>query len=168
MPAPAATDPPVPWGRYNHPFVFRTVGPALGPAPASIAALTIGPLSEGTQLTLSVVPRQPGLTVSFVLPPGLAPARSSLPGMPRRGRWTATFVAPPAEGIAWSASFRGDVAAPLRETRVSVTSPRFPGGLGWQQLPAWLPQDNAVWSAAATWVIPAASAPAIAPVPPLR
>jgi hypothetical protein len=158
----------IPWGQYRFPFVFRAAGPALGPAPVTIAALTITPVAEGTQIAMSVVPREPGLTVSFVLPPGMAPARSNLPGVQRLRSWTATFIAPPPEGIAWEATFRGPVGDQLRDTRIAVTSPRIPGGQGWQSLPGWLPQDAAVWSAAATWIVSAASVPTIAPVPPLR
>ena len=158
----------IPWGRYSFPFVFRTKGPSLGPPPASIASFAVKPLGDGSQLSVSLVPRQPGLLVTFVLPAGVTPARSSLPGALRLGRWTATYVAVPEEGIAWEASFRTPPAA-LQEVRVTVTSTRFPGGSGWQSLPAWLPQDAAVWSANATWVLPT-SGPfgVIAPVPALR
>lgn len=51
---------------------------------------------------------------------------------------------------------------------MAVTMHGFPGGSGWQRLPAWLPQEQTVWSASATWVVPAATGRGIAPVPPLR
>lgn len=158
----------IPWGRYSFPFVFRTKGPSLGPPPASVASFAIKPLEDGSLLSVSLVPREPGLLATFVLPAGVTPARSSLPGTQRLGRWTATFVAIPSEGIAWEASFHAPPSA-LQDVRVAVTSTRFPGGSGWQSLPAWLPQDSAVWSANATWVLPT-SGPfgAIAPVPALR
>ena len=110
---------------------------------------------------------QLGVAVSFVLPPGLVPARANLPGVARLGRWTATYIAPTADGIVFRASFRGADAARLRELQVAVSSARFPGGEGWQSLPAWLPRERTVWSATATWVVPATAGP-IAPVPPLR
>jgi hypothetical protein len=155
----------VPWGRYGYPFVFRTTGPSLGAAPASVNGFSLTPLPEGTHVTLSVVPRQPGVAVTFVLPEGVTPARSSLPGIVRNGRWIATYVAVPPEGIAWDASFRKGADQALPDIRVAISSSRLPGGFGWQSLPEWLPQDAAVWSADATWVIPAQ---VIAPVPPLR
>jgi hypothetical protein len=158
----------VPWGRYAFPFVFRTNAPPLGPPPARLGAFAVQPVVDGVRLTLSVVPGEPGLTIALVLPAGLSPARTSLPGASRLGRWTATFIAPPPEGISWEATFRGAVGDQLRDTRVMVTSAGVPGGTGWQRLPAWLPQDAAVWTSTATWVIPAASAPEIAPVPALR
>jgi hypothetical protein len=158
----------IPWGRFALPFAFRTVGPSLGPAPLTVTAFEVRPLPEGLQLTLSVVPREPGLTVSFVLPPGVVPARSSLPGRERLGRWTAAFAAPPAEGVGWEARFHNVSPDQLQQTRIAVTSSRLPGGSGWQSLPAWLPQETAVWSAAATWVVPAVPGLGIAPVPALR
>jgi hypothetical protein len=158
----------VPWGRYAFPFVFRTHAPPLGPAPARLGAFSVEPVAGGVRMTLAVVPEEPGLTIALVLPAGLSPARSSLPGVSRLGRGTATFIAPPPEGISWEASFSGGVEAQLRETRVMVTAPGLPGGSGWQRLPAWLPQEAAAWTATATWVLAASSAPGIAPVPALR
>lgn len=163
-----AAETSVPWGRYTFPFVFRTSGPPLGPPPAQITALEIQPLADGLRLTLTLVPQHAGLTASLVLPAGAAPARTSLPGVVRLGRWTATYVAIPSGGITWEASFRGVTEAALRDTRVVVTTSRVPGGGGWQSLPGWLPQDTAVWSASAAWVLAPPPPGAIAPVPALR
>ena len=162
-----AVDASVPWGRFSFPFVFRTAGPALGPAPVSVGTAVLKPLPAGTHLSLSVIPRASGLTASFVLPPGVIPARSSLPGIVRQGRWTATFVGVPEEGLAWEASLPAAAAA-LEGVHVVIVSPRLPGGEGWQSLPAWLPQGTAVWSATATWVLPARPATDVAPAGPLR
>ena len=155
----------VPLGEYGFPFVFRTTGPSLAAAPASVTGFSMTPLAEGTHVTLSVVPRQPDVAVTFVLPAGVTPARSSLPGVMRAGRWIATYIAIPPDGIAWDASFRQGAEQALPGIRVAISSSRLPGGSGWQSLPGWLPQDTAVWSASATWVLPAQ---VIAPVPPLR
>jgi hypothetical protein len=150
------------------PFVFRTTGPSLGPVPADVGSFTIRPLDGGTELSLTVVPRERGLTVAFVMPDTVAPARSNIPGRRRLGRWTATYVGVPAEGVTFDASFRDVPADRLRELRVAVLMHGFPDGSGWQRLPAWLPQERAVWSATATWVIPAGAGLGIATVPPLR
>jgi len=100
-----------------------------------------------------VIPSRPGGAVSFVLPEGLVPARSNLPGALRLGRWTATFLAPPAEGVQWRASFRPGMSERLQQVLVAVTESGFPGGSGPQRLPAWIPQERAVWTTSATWVI---------------
>ena len=160
----------VPVGRFTHPFVFRTRGPALGPAPARIAGVTQTPLAAGVEIAVTVVPQQPGVAVTFVAPPDVTPARSNLPGVVRLGRWRATYVGPRPDGVIWRASFAAAHAAALAQTRVIVTSGRFPGGTGWQQLPAWLPQERTVWTAAALWILtPRPDAGwGVAPVQPLR
>ena len=103
-----------------------------------------------------------------MLPEGLTPARSSLPGHVRLGRWTAAYAAPPSDGLVWRAAFSSDVSQRLGGTRVAVTSARFPGGEGWQQLPAWLPQDRTVWAGAATWILELPPVAALEPAAPLR
>ncbi len=143
----------IPWGRLPHPFVFRTTGPGLGAPPMAIGEFTTRPVTAGTELTISMIPSRPGGAVSFILPEGLVPARSSLPGALRLGRWTATFLAPPAEGVQWRASFRPGMSERLQQVLVAVTESGFPGGSGPQRLPAWIPQERAVWTTSATWVI---------------
>ncbi|MBA2304571.1 MAG: hypothetical protein H0W08_18330, partial [Acidobacteria bacterium] len=160
----------IPWLSLAQPFVLSTTGPPLGPAPGSVSAFALTPVAggAGTTLSISVIPKEPALAVSFVLPAGLAPARSTLPGVVRQGRWTATFVAVPREGVAWEASFAAGTPEQLKATRVVVTSSGLPGAPGWQRLPAWLPQEHAVWNAWFTWVLDPAVPPALEPVAPLR
>jgi hypothetical protein len=162
-----ATDAPpgvIPFGKMNEPFVFRTSAPSPGPAPAVMTAFAVTPVAGGAELSMTVVPREPGLTVTFVLPEGVKPARTNLPGAVVSGRWRAIFVAPPAEGVTWRAAFGPGVDAKLASAQAAVTSARFPGGAGWQSLPVWLPQEHAVWEFRARWVLEHA----VAPVPPLR
>jgi hypothetical protein len=160
----------IPWGRLAQPFVFSTVAQPLGPAPASIARFETAPAADGsgTTLTIAVVPAEPALSVSFVLPAGLSPARSNFPGVVHLGRWTASFSAPPPEGIQWQASFAAATPELLRGVRVAVTSSGLPGAPGWQRIPDWLPQNVAVWSGWFTWVLDPGAPPPIEPVPPLR
>jgi peptidase M28-like protein len=143
----------VPVGRLQQPFVFSATGPGLGDAPAQFTSLTQTPLTAGIEISATVVPREPGLIVTFIAPPGLTPARSNLPGIMRLGRWSATYVAPPPDGIVWRASFASPDPAALANVRVIVNAPGFPGGEGPQRLPAWLPQERTVWAAAAIWIL---------------
>jgi hypothetical protein len=160
----------IPWGSLALPFVFSTTTSTLGPAPAIVSAFRIAPAADGkgTTVDLSIVPREPSLSISFVLPADLTPARSNFPGLVRLDHWTATFYAPPPEGIAWQASFSSATPEQLRRIRVAVTSAGLTGGTGPQRLPAWLPQERAVWNAWFTWVLDPAAPPPIEPVPPLR
>ncbi|HWK12199.1 MAG TPA: M28 family peptidase [Vicinamibacterales bacterium] len=155
---------PVPLGRLVQPFVFRTTAASPGPAPAAMTAFTLAPVKGGTELSMTVAPKQPGLTAMFVLPEGLKPARTNLPGAVVAGHWRAIFVAPPPEGVTWRASFGPGLESRLANARAVVTSARFPGGEGWQSLPAWLPQEHAVWQMRVRWILE----PPIAPVPALR
>jgi hypothetical protein len=106
------------------------------------------------------------LRVAFVLPEGVTPARSNLPGVPRLGRWTATYFAAPLDGVRFTASFSGIDPARLRDVRVVVPEGGVPAGEGWQRLPAWLPLERMAWSLWSSWSIAPAFAP-IEPVPPL-
>ena len=157
----------IPLSPLPHPFVFRTVGPSLGPAPVTITGFAVRPLGEGMELALTVVPREPGLRVLFVLPAGFTPARASLPGVLRGGRWTATYAAVPAEGVAFRASFGNGTEEALLKTEVMVRCAGFPGGIGWQRMPSWTPHQRVVWTASAGWLL-RPGADAIAPVRPLR
>lgn len=167
--APATTR--VPWGRLTHPFVFRTNGPSLGAPPVTVTAFTAGPLPDGAEVTVNVVPQVAGASVSFILPAGVEPARSNLPGIERLGQWVATYVSVPPEGVAWRASFGKIPPDRLRDVRVTATLPRRIGDSSEAQgFPAWLPQDHTVWSGTATWVLPHPGplGAVIAPVAPLR
>ena len=153
----------VPAGVLPHPFVFRADAPSLGPAPITIGALSVDPVAAGTELSVTVMPKRPGLVITFILPAGREPARSSLPGIDRRGRWTATYIAPPAEGIVFRASF-GHIAPPaLRDLRIAAT---VQGGRDWPP-PPWLSEARTAWTVDATWIVAPFDLP-IAPVPPLR
>jgi hypothetical protein len=160
----------IPWGSLAQPFVFSTTSAPLGTAPASVTEFTLAPTPDGAgaNLTLSIVPREPALSIAFVLPAGVTPARSNFPGLLRMDRWTATFYAPPPEGIAWQASFAAVRPDALKGIRVAVTAGGLPGAPGPQRLPAWLPQEHAVWNAWFTWVLDPSAPPPIEPVPPLR
>jgi hypothetical protein len=74
----------VPVGAVSTPFVFRSTQPSIGPPPADIAGFSLEPLEAGHELTVTVVPHRPAMTIAFVLPEGITPARSNLPGVVAR------------------------------------------------------------------------------------
>jgi hypothetical protein len=155
----------VPWGRFGYPFVFRTTAPAPSTAPAAVSGFSVTPVAAGSELAMTIVPQAAGLSAVFVLPRGLQPARSNLPGVVVNQQWQATFVAIPPEGITWRASFPKGKETMLGDTRAIVLSRRYPGGSGWQSLPSWLPQEHAVWSLRVAWAL---SPGLVAPVASLR
>jgi hypothetical protein len=164
-----ATDTPqtsLPFGRYTLPYVFRTTAPTPGPAPARITDFTLKQVTGGTEVTMTIVPAGPGLAAAFTLPEGVVPSRSSLPGVVTRGHWRAVYLGLPTDGITWRASFRSGLEAKLPQARGVIWSSRFPGGTGWQSLPAWLPQERVVWDIDIAWIL--APPAVIPPVPLLR
>ena len=97
-------------------------GPSLGPAAGDVAAFddqAAGRRQPDVDLASSRASR--ACRSPSCCPPGSTPARSSLPGVSRLGRWTATFVAGPPKGIAWEASLRG-AAGGSQDVSVAVTS----------------------------------------------
>lgn len=151
-----ATDEPkgtLPFGRFQFPYVFRTTAPSPGPAPAAIGAFAITTTAKGSQLTMTIVPQTPGLAIAIVLPDGVRPARTNLPGIVSGRRWRAGYVNVPLDGFTWQASFTSGLESRLASTQAVVLSPRFPGGSGWQSLPSWLPQEHAVWHLDVLWVL---------------
>jgi hypothetical protein len=142
----------VPWPRLPLPFVFRTTAASPGAAPAT-ATFGARPVPGGSELTVTIVPKAPGLGVAFVAPENGAPIRSNLPGVVRGGRWRALYTAIPPDGVTWTAAFKGDVGDVLPSAAAIVISSRVPGGSGWQSLPSWIPQQNAVWDAQVMWVV---------------
>ena len=142
----------VPWPKFALPFVFRTTAPVPGPPPAT-ATFDLKSVAGGSELSVTIVPKMPGLSVAFVAPDNLLPARSNFPGVMQRGRWRALYTAIPADGITWRASFKSGSDAALARATAILISPRFPGGSGWQSLPGWLPQEHVVWHAEAMWAL---------------
>src|SRR5439155_740616 len=96
----------VPFGRFGPPYVFRTTAPSPGPAPATISGFTLKPIAAGTEAAMTITPQAPGLTAAFVLPEGVVPSCSNLPGAVVRGRWRAVYIGVPADGVTWRASFK--------------------------------------------------------------
>ena len=133
-----------------YPFVFRTTGTAIGPPPARSAGFTTSVLDQGTEASISVIPQEPGVSVSFVLPAGLVPARSNLPGRSVGGRWIATFARYATGGHQLARQLR-QASAPRPGHN---PSDRVAGlGHGWPPR-RWLPQERAVWTGGGTWVLP--------------
>lgn len=134
-------------------FTFRARAVRQDPAPADVMATRKTSATE-LALDITVTPQTEGLDVSFVMPAGLIPTTSNLAGVVRDGRWRATFVAPPPEGITLRVTFGGDAATDLAGTSVVIGTSKLPGGAGWQHLPSWLPRERSVWSGRALFITP--------------
>jgi hypothetical protein len=145
----------------RHPFVFRAATTPGAPVPGTVSVALAGGAGS-VELEVVARPSTPDARVDFVLPTGLTPLESSLPGRTGRdGRWRAGFVAAPAAGVTFRASFPPGEASRVRQAAVVFIATTLPGGTGWQGLPGWLPQERAVWTSSAAYVVPLF--PAVAP-----
>jgi hypothetical protein len=181
--APAGTQPGAPrdWQADNQPpevsvplravpgaFRYRTRASGLVAPPLDVRSTT-EPADGPTDVWLetTAVPLLEGTGVAFLLPAGVTPAEANLGGVVRDGRWRATVMPVPASGVTLRVRLSQNDLARLSEGRVAAIVYGVPGGVGWQRLPPWLPQDTIVWNAESTfilpWPAPALVAPATAP-----
>jgi hypothetical protein len=150
----------VPVAPMPYPFRFTAAAPPSA-TPASVDVYTT-PLEAGaSEMTVTVRPDDPSAFVTLMLPPGVEPVRSNLPGTisAANNRWRSTFVAPPADGVVWRIVLPAGAEARLGETGVVVQSAG--------ERPEWLPRTRAAWSVRSLYVIPVG--PMLpAPVPGIR
>jgi hypothetical protein len=138
----------------RNPFVFRAATRPGATVPGTVSVALAGGAGS-VELEVVARPSTPDARVDFVLPAGLTPIESSLPGRTGfDGRWRAGYVAAPAAGVTFRASFAPGEASRVRQAAVVFVGTTLPGGTGWQGLPGWLPQERAVWTSTAAYLVP--------------
>jgi hypothetical protein len=105
-------------------------------------------------LETTAVPHLEGTGVSFLLPWGVTPAEANLRGAVRDGRWRAVVMPVPASGVTLRVRLSQNGFSRLSDGRVLAMVYGVPGGVGWQRLPRWLPQDTVVWNAESDFILP--------------
>lgn len=150
MPADARAEPGVPAGAY----VFEgRVAPVRSDPPARVTAV-VTRHNEGADVEVTVAAHtRERLSATFVLPEATVPTSTSLPGRTVRGRWRATHVNVPREGLTWRATVPPSQADVLSRTHVWLSEPGVPGGEPPSGLPAWLSRDRTAWSASTVTVV---------------
>jgi hypothetical protein len=136
-------------------FRYRTRAAGLVAPPLDVRNTT-QPVEGSTDVWLeaTAVPLLEGTGVAFMLPPGVTPSEASLRGVVRDGRWRAVAMPAPASGVTLRVRLpRADLSR-LSDARVLAIVHGVPGGVGWQRLPPWLPQDTVVWSAESWFILP--------------
>jgi hypothetical protein len=148
----AGDRPPVefPTGRLSRAHVDRLERPASHPFPGTVVARSDQTPSGSIALTVNVVPASPTATVMLVLPAGVLPASSNYPGRVVDGRWRASYVAAPPGGVEFHLDLADRGAAD--GAKVAILDRGLPGGVGWQALPSWLPQERAAWTGRSIFV----------------
>jgi hypothetical protein len=145
----------LPLAAMRRPFVYRAPGLRL-PFPGDVH-VRAAPIGEAVAVELTVVAPEDS-EVTFAIPSAVAVGQPTLSGVVRRGYWVASYVGPPVGGV--TIGFRlalGDLDR-LGASAVVLSRPRVGGGLRPGQLPRWLPQDRAVWTASEVFVRPVADA----------
>jgi hypothetical protein len=137
-------------------FRFRTPVPPLPvPAPASVQASAGAAVDGRVAFTVRVVPRE-HLWATVALPPGVIPYSSSIPGRVSGGRWRATYVAPPQDGVDIRVVVRASDAAALAGTIAVLSTYSVPESVPGGRVPSWVPVDALTWHPRALYVLPAA------------
>ena len=108
--------------RLPYPFVFRTTAPPLGPAPVAIAAFPTTPVAGGVELTVTVVPAEPGLWRVVRAARRAHAGRSNLPGVRGSGAGRRPTSLRLPKGVTFRASFRGRGRRGPARTAVVVTT----------------------------------------------
>lgn len=158
VPDPGAAARPLAVAPMRFPFRFVAEAPAVATPATASAAIT--PIVDGTELTITVRPSDPSAVVTLLLPAGVAPLRTNLPGIvTSAGRWRSIFAAPPSEGVVWQIVVSRADEHRLGETGIIVESARTPGAADdspspGPALPAWMPTATAAWHARAVYLIP--------------
>lgn len=139
----------VPVAPLAHPFRFMAEAPPV-PTPATVSVNTAA-VGDALELTVTVTASDPSAFVTLMLPPGVKPVRSNLPGTisGATNRWRSTFVAPPPDGVLWRVVLPAGSGARLGEAGVLVQSAGA--------RPAWMPVTRTAWTVRAIHVIPLGS-----------
>ena len=148
----AAPDTSVPVGGPGAGFVYRANVDPVDP-PFNVSASERAE-QDAVSIEVTVVPTRPLFAAALILPPGITPIESSLPGVVSRGRWRMALAAPPTAGVVFRVKVPGAARASLDAVRVVATVAGLPGGAGWQGLPAWLPAKSSTWTARSTFIVP--------------
>ncbi|MEZ5318053.1 MAG: M20/M25/M40 family metallo-hydrolase [Vicinamibacterales bacterium] len=146
----------VPLGVLAKPFRFRAPAPApLAPPPADVRVIVVPGPGGRLDVSVTVTPRAL-VSLQILLPPGVAPSRSSLAGRVSRGRWTATYATVPEGGLTVGLTFDGLDAAALAEAAVVLTTATVPGASAPAEPPPWLSRERSAWTTRAVFVEPLA------------
>lgn len=126
------------------PFVSLGVTQEAPPAGTVTCVETVMPAGEAT-MAVTVVPAVEALTARLELPEGLTPVHSNWPGRMRGNRWSATYVAIPAEGVTFALQLPPDRAAAGCEGRMLLRRPR-PADPASGRVPGWLGRPGIAWN----------------------
>jgi hypothetical protein len=133
------------------PFALRAAG-ALPDAPFDAEGSSRAG-TDGVDLDITITPREADSTLLVLLPAGVRPVRSSLPGVMRHGTWRASYVAAPGP-LQVTLTLPPGQAGRLGDVRAGLIVRSLPGGLGPYGLPPWLGRQRTAWHAVSLYLRP--------------
>jgi hypothetical protein len=143
-------------GARSSPFIYRAETTPFVPDPPATVRSRASRTADGRlALDVSIVPHDL-LVVQLELPPGVRPDESTLTGVMKDGRWSATYVAPPAAGLDVHLVFAGRSATDFQETTVVLYTSALPNAAPGRRTPAWLPNERATWRTRSEFIVSAA------------
>jgi hypothetical protein len=141
--------------RVSGAFRYRARAAGLVAPPLDVRSTTATATeSFDSWLETTAVPLLEGTGVAFVLPWGVTPAESNLPGTVIDGRWRAVVKPAPPGGVTLRVRLSPDGLSRMADARVLAIVYGVPGGVGWQRLPPWLPQETTAWIAESYFILP--------------
>ncbi len=135
----------------RQPFGLRAAG-VMTDAPFTAEGSSTAS-ADAVDLEITITPREPGATLLVLLPPGVMPTRSSVPGTVRNGIWRASYAAAPG-AVTVTLTLPAAQGARVDEIRAGLIARTLPGGTGPYGLPPWLGQQRTVWQARSVYLRP--------------
>jgi hypothetical protein len=136
-------------------FRYRTRASGLVAAPLDVRSRsTMTADAMDGWLETTAVPRLEGTGVMFVLPWGVVPAESNLRGAVVDGRWRVVVMPAPPGGIALRVRLSPESLSRMADARLVAVVNGVPGGIGWERLPPWLPNQTIAWDADSYFIVP--------------
>lgn len=124
---------------------FVSLGVTSEAAPAGLLTCVESPTASGeVGLAVTVVPIVEALQVRLELPEGLVPLRSNWHGQVRGSRWSAAYVAVPAEGITFHLVLPADRAGRACDGQMLLRRLR-PVDPASGRVPHWLDRPGIAW-----------------------
>jgi hypothetical protein len=102
----------------------------------------------------TATPKLEGTGVVFLLPWGVTPIEANLHGTVVDGRWRAAVIPAPPGGVTLRVRLSPDGLSRIADARVVAVAYGVPGGVAWQRLPPWIPNDTVAWLAESYFVLP--------------
>jgi hypothetical protein len=137
--------------------VFRAIAaPVVTVRPASVTT-TAAANATGIELAIVIAPDE-YVTATLLLPEGVVPIESSLPGIVSSGRWRATSLAAPPTALRARLVVPGSAAAALADLAVVLTTSSVPPVDAGRGDRPWADNERVTWQPRSVFIVSGAPA----------